>query len=254
MKIFDDTPMFLGCVVLMLFGWAESVVAQTPEDGTTVAVEDWTVLHLQNPRQRGTRPLPKTAKVRSLTDLQFTGPMPGHPYVLGNFESDGRWGLIDGYLQTVDGKNSALELCWADGFELEGIIEHAQFGGWYLLLGWDQERGYSLSNVKFKTSGSPWFLAEMRGGKSIADRTLEFDDFEWKGAQPFKLSVKNKQLTLIVGRTAVIETEIAAYQPGKVIVGVHDTNYGPKLMRIKSLRVRAVPNSAPDVETSESQN
>ena len=140
-----------------------------PEDFSGVIAEKkWSVLHLRNTRSRGTQKLSDAAKVMSLKDLIFAGPKPGHPFVLGNFDADGEWGLSNGYLLPTSGKNSAIQICWADQFEIEGIIEHAQFGGWFMLVGWDAGHGYSISNVKFKTSGSPWFV--IRNAWSKIDR------------------------------------------------------------------------------------
>lgn len=225
---------------LLYFSIVSETQAQPEDYQGVVAEKKWTVLHLRNARSRGVQPLSPKAKVRSVTELTFTGPKPGHPFVLGNFDADGEWGLSNGYLQRSSGKNAALELCWADQFEMEGIIEHAQYGGWFLLLGWDEGHGYSLSNVNFKTSGSPWFLGEMRGEKTIEESVIEFDHYNWKGSQPFKLSVKENVLNFVVGRTNVISTPLENYKQGHLVLGVYDTEYGPKPMRIQSLRVRSL--------------
>lgn len=215
--------------------------AQPGDYDGVVSEEKWNVLHLQNRRVKGTKPLSDSAKVKPLADLDFTGPKPGHPFVLGNYSADGSWHLVDDYIQKASGKNAALQLCWADQFELEGIIEQAGFGGFFFLVGWDQGRGYSLSNVNFKTSGSPWFIAEMKNTKSLEDSTIEFDHFNWKGEQPFRLAVEQNELTLRIGRSQVLSTPVKNYKPGLVVIGVHDTQYGPKPIRIKSLRVRSRP-------------
>lgn len=220
---------------------AEQVDHAPPENFSGIIAEKkWSVLHLRNTRSRGNQKLTSSAKVTSLPDLIFTGPKPGHPFVLGNFDADGEWGLSNGFLLPVRGKNSAIQLCWADQFELEGIMEHAQFGGWFMLVGWDSGHGYSISNVKFKTSGSPWFISEMRGEKSIEETTIEFDHFNWKGSQPFKLSVKNNEISLTVGRSNVFTTPLENYKPGMIVLGVYDTEYGPKPIRVQSLRVREI--------------
>lgn len=222
--------------------------AQSPEFDGVVAGDKWTVLRLQNRRSRGSRPLAANAKVKNLSELVFSGPRPGHPFVLGNYSADGEWGMVNGYLQKMKGEDAAFQVAWADQFELEGVAEHAQLGGWFLLLGWDQGHGYSVSNVKLKTSGSPWFVAEMRGAKSLEETVVEFDHFDWKGEQPFRVSVKNNTLTVTIGRAEVLETPLDNYKPGAVVWGVYDTEYGPKPIRIKSLRIRSLPkeNTAPD--------
>lgn len=205
-----------------------------------VAKEEWTVLHLRSSRLKGTRPLPKLAKVKSLEEFSLVGPKPGHPFVLGNFSADGKFGLIDGYVQRLNGHDAALSLCWADNFELEGIMEHAGFGGWFLLVGWDKGHGYGLSNVNMKVSGCPWYITEFRGSKAIEDKTTRLDDFDWKHEQPFKLTVKNKELTLEVGRFRVISMPLENYKAGEVIFGIYETEYGTKPIRVKSLRVRSI--------------
>lgn len=237
---------FLIFAILTLI-FCQSANAQPDEFDGVVAEKKWTVLHVQSRRFRGTKPLTKKSKLKQLDDLQFTGPKPGHPFVLGNYAVDGKWGLVNGYVQRLSGKDAALQLCWADQFELEGVIEHAQFGGWFFLVGWDKEHGYSLSNVKLKTSGSPWFVSEMRGAKSIEEKTTEFDHFNWKGEQSFSLSVKENELTLKVGRFNVLRTPLENYKPGAIILGVYDTEYGPKPIRIKSLRVRSLPSVTDDM-------
>lgn len=186
-------------------------------------------------------PLPKKSKLVPLDDLQFTGPRPSHPFVLGNFAADGHWGLINGAVGVIDGKNAALQLAWAEDFELEGIIEQTGLGGCFWLLGWDEGRGYALSNVVMKDSGSPWFLSEFRGGKAIEDRTLELEKFDWQGDQPFRLKIQENTFSLDVGRFHLFDRlPIEAYQPGRLIIGTYDTRYGAKGLRIKSLKIRAI--------------
>ncbi len=237
------SSVFVLFLLVSLFGtFAPSASAESESFEGVTAEPKWTVLHLQNRRLRGNQPLPAKSKVKSLSELSFTGPRPGHQFVLGHFAIDGEWGLTNGYIQKSKGKNAALQLCWADQFELEGIIEHAEFGGWFFLVGWDQGHGYSISNINFKTSGSPWFVSEMRGAKSLEDQTVEFDHFKWKGEQPFKLTVAENELKLVVGRIEVFKTPLDNYKPGMVVLGVYDTDYGPKPIRVKSLRVRSLPN------------
>jgi len=229
--------------VLMLLSLTTYAFSQPP-DGYKgiVAAEKWTVLHTPGRRANGTVPIGPQDKLQALADLQFVGPKPSHPYVLGNFAADGTWGIVGGFIQRTDGKNAALRLAWADQFEIEGIMEHAGFGGWFFLLGWDQGHGYVVNNVTLKESGSPWFVGEMRGNKTIEDRTVELPKFDWKGEQPFRLAVENNRLSLTIGRFQAIDGHpLEDYSPGLIVLGVHDTNYGPKNLRIKSLRIRSLP-------------
>lgn len=230
------------CLCVMLLCVLSSIAVAQPEDfkGVVAGERPEVIFVVGRPTARPAKLSPK-AKVVPLEDLQFTGPQPSHPFVLGNFAHDGEWGIVEGHIQLLDGRNAALQLAWADQFELEGIMEQAGFGGWFFLLGWDQGRGYALSNVTMKESGSPWFLSEFRGNKAIDGRTKEFDKFEWKHAQPFVLRVEKNKLSLKVGAFQVFNQEpLDGYSPGRIVFGVYDTRYGPRPARIRSLKIRAL--------------
>ena len=235
-------------VVSLLIALELSLSGQSfaqPEDFQgCVAGDKWTVLHQWGRRTRQPIPLSKNSLLVGLDDLQFTGPMPSHPFVLGNFAADGKWGLVNGYVQLLKGNDAALQLAWADQFELEGIAEHAGYGGWFLLLGWDQGRGIAINNCNMKVSGSPWFIAEFRGSRAIEDRTVEYDKFDWRKEQPFRVTVRDDALTLEIGRFKVFDQiPLNGYQPGRVVFGVYETRYGTKPIRFKSLRIRALPDT-----------
>lgn len=211
-----------------------------------VAGKEPTVLHLVSKPVDRVIALPKTAKITPLDDLQFTGPKPSHPFVLGNYAADGKWGISNGYVQLIEGKNAALQLAWANEFEMDGYMEHSGYGGWFLLLGWNDGRGFAVSNVNMKESGSPWFISEMRGGKAIADRTKEYEKFDWKDEQPFRFAVEDEAFSLEVGKFKVFTKEpLPGYTPGFVVLGVYDTRYGPKPLRLRSLRVKSLEGEAP---------
>jgi hypothetical protein len=201
----------------------------------------WIVLINPAAKIRGKRPLPEKGLVQSLPELRFTGPKPKHPFVLGEFAADGEFGLVDGALQLTSGGSAAVQLPEADEFELEGIMEHTEFGGWFMAVGWGQGRGYVLSNVTLKDSGSPWFLSELRGGAAIQDGTEDLEHFEWLRSQPFRLNVSKKELTLEVGeRTVADHVTMPNYEKGRVLLGVYDTRYGPKKLRVHSMRMRSL--------------
>lgn len=233
----------LCCVVCLVnLSPGSKLRAEPPDDFQgIVAGEDWEVLHRLNRRATGKRPFPKDGRLRSLDDLVITGPRPGHPFVLGNYAPEGQFGLVDGYLQMISGKEAAVELCWADQFELEGIIDLDQYGGWFFIIGWDQGHGYIVSNVNMIESGSPWFVTEMRGNKAIDGKTTEYDDFFWKRSQPFTMKVVDKQMILKVGKFDVLDVELSNYKPGRIILGIYETKYGTKPLRVQSLRVRERP-------------
>lgn len=208
----------------------------------------WKVLHRSVRPSANPRPLPPTGPIRPLTDFQFTGPNPAHPFILGNFATDGQFGVVAGGIQRVSGNNAAIRLCGqAEHFEIEGHIHAKDVGGWFLLLGWNDEfgNGYALHNVALKESGAPWFLTEFRGRKAIDDTTQRLREFEWNRPQDVTIRVVDKQLTFQLGASKVIDGEMLAnYQPGQIIFGVYDTRYGPRPIRIESLRIRAVEPSA----------
>lgn len=206
---------------------------------------------LFEPAPPNARPSLLTAKhkVVAIDELQFVGPRPTHPFVLGNFAADAKWGVANGWLTVAQGKNAALQLAWADQFELEGVMEQTGQGGWFLLLGWQNGRGYALSNVEMQKSGSPWFLTEFRGGKAIPDRTQEFDKFSWQGVQPFQLTVNDNALSLTIGKFKLFDRlPLEDYTPGQLILGTYDTRYGPKALRVRTLTIRALPAAEPAEE------
>lgn len=199
----------------------------------------WEYLHRASRRARGRRPLPAASPLEPLDDLQFTGPAPGHRFVLGHFVADGAWGVVDGGIQLVDGHSAALKLATAQNFELEGTIDMRDFGGWFLLLGWRDGRGYSVSNVTMRESGSPWFITEYRGDVAVPDAHEEIIQYAWRHEQDFKVTVKDKLLTFTLGRFKVLdEQSLPNYEAGDVIFGVYDTDYGPRPVSIRSLRIR----------------
>jgi hypothetical protein len=82
----------------------------------------------------------------------------------------------------------------------------------------------------------------MRGASAVADATQQLVKHDWNRQQPFRVTVKDKKFTLEVGKKKVInEQPIDNYSPGRVLLGVYDTRYGPKKLRILSMRMRAIP-------------
>ncbi|WP_437187764.1 hypothetical protein SH668x_001172 [Planctomicrobium sp. SH668] len=232
------TLLFFITSVLMT---SSSALAQPEDFQGAVAGPQQTTLFSGKMTRAGFLPLPKSSELLNLDELQFTGPKPSHPHVLGNFATTGSWGLVNGMLGVVEGSDTALQLAWAGDFELEGIMEQQGFGGWYCLVGWDDGRGFGIHNVVMKQSGSPWFVSEFRGSKAIEEGTIELEKFEWKGAQPFRMTVQNEELTLKIGKFTVIDrVPLEGYQPGRIILGTYDSRYGPKTMLIKSLKIRAL--------------
>ena len=196
------------------------------------------------------RELPMNGPIRSLPEFQFKGPRPAHPFMLGNFAADGQFGLRNGGIEQVTGRNAAVRLVeTADQFELEGRITMKDFGGWFMLLGWNEDtgNGYLVHNCTMRESGAPWFISELRGRQTVEDTTQEIMHQEWKQSQEFRVTVKEGQLTFQVGAMKILNADqLPNYQAGSVIFGVYDTRYGPRPVRIESLRVRALdPAAAP---------
>jgi hypothetical protein len=235
----------------------EEPPAADPEaEAFKVSLTDkWSVLVNPVRPRAGVVELGKKSPIQNVGEFTFTGPMVGHPFGLGDFAADGRWALVDGVAHPVEGKNALIHLTGADQFELEGIIHQEKIGGWLLLLGWNQGHGYSLSNVTLKESGSPWFISEYRGGKAIESTNNEVKQFEWKGDQPLRMLVQEKKLTVVVGKTAIVEDyPLENYSAGDLFLGTYDTRYGPKPIAVKSLRVRAAgagPEKGPKPKKSE---
>ena len=208
--------------------------------------DKWTVLVNPARPRAGVVPIPPKAPIHNLEAFQFKGPQIGHPFCLGDFVEDGQFALASGAAAVVEGKNALLSLGVADSFELEGIIELDGLGGWLMLLGWHEGHGYSLSNVTLKDSGSPWFVCEYRGNEAIVPTNNEVRQLQWKGVNPFRMSVKDRQLTVQVDKAFVVENyPLENYTPGELMIGTYDTRYGPRPLKIKSLRIRSPSEPKP---------
>ncbi len=216
-----------------------SGVANSAE--TKLTKGKWEVIH-QAKKSAGVKPLPKSGPLTNLAELKLTGSMKQDRFHLGEFAINGEFGLQDGLLARMAGRNAAVQLVSEVGdFELEGQIHTESLGGWFWLVGWKDGHGYGIYNVTLKTSGSPWFLSEFRGGNGIAETHQEINRYEWRGVESLRMSVISNRLTLQVG-TAVLarEVELPGYHSGAVIVGTYDTPYGPRELRVQGLRYRKV--------------
>jgi len=242
----------IGLLIVLFCGTGSVIGADNPPPATAVdevaddapeitLTKNWTTLFRASRRYPGVRPLAPNLPLKSLDDLQLTGPGQGHKYVLGQYASDGKWGTVDGAIQPIEGRNAALKLATARNFELEGTMELGELGGWFMLVGWNQGRGYSLINIGFRESTSPWFITEYRGSSAILEAHQEVGKFEWRREQTMHLTVRDQELNLVVGKVKVLDRQkLSNYDTGDVVLGVYDTNYGPRPMRILSLRMRAL--------------
>jgi len=219
----------------------EPAPAEASDVPTVTLTDKWSILVNPAKPRPGIIEFTEKSPIQNVDEFTFVGPMVGHPFGLGDFAEDGRWATVQGAAQPVEGKSALMHLEAADQFELEGIIHQEKLGGWLMLIGWNQGHGYSLSNVTLKDSGSPWFLCEYRGGEAIVPTNNEVKQFEWKGDQPFRMTVKEQQLSVTVGKTAILEDcPLENYTAGDVFLGTYDTRYGPRPVTVRSLRIRAL--------------
>ena len=114
----------------------------------------------------------------------------------------------------------------------------------WMAIGWGHVSGWPLAIVAIAPvlghAYSP-FLG-FRGGKAIQETHVEFPDFEWKGEQPFKVRVENNALSIEVGPQKVFDQQaLPNYEPGSIMLGTYDTRYGPRAVRLVTLRGRALP-------------
>lgn len=182
-------------------------------------------------------------KVPGLTALTFSGPGQNDPFVLGDFAVTGDWTSSSVGLTPAAGLSAAIELFRGEHFELDGVMTHTGFGGWFLLVGWNAEErsGYCISNFTTRMLRSPWHLTEIRGGVPVPRRTTEFRSLDWKREQPFRLTVSGQRAGLRIGQFAAFEKQrLANYQPGSIILGTYKNAYGPKPLILQSARVRAI--------------
>jgi len=233
-----------GCLASLSFGaLALPVSAQEPVLGK------WQVLHLTPKRAtNGIKDFAPNSGLANIETLDLKGPHPGHPFLIGTFAINGRFAIGNGSIQRTEGQNAAVSLGKQDNFDLEGIVDATGVGGMFLLLGWQDGHGNLVYNVTMRESGSPWHKCEILRGKAVVDSDHEMNRYEWKGPQPLVVRVLDGRLSLRVGTTRLAEeVELENYTAGDVLIGTYDTKYGPRGMRIHSLRVREI--SLPDEKT-----
>ncbi len=243
----------IGIVTAPLFsrpanGADESATENVTADASESTLDEapslekrWKIIH-QPPRRAtaAVRPLPKKFPAEVLGEFSFHGPRPGDPFLLGDVEADGEWGIAGGAVRRVKGKAAMLRLGRGESFELEGIINAEGLGGWFLLMGWKDGHGYAFYNVTLKESGSPWLVCEFRDAKGIESTHREISRYDWKGPRPFRMTVDNGKLTVTAGKeTLADQLELPNYHEGDLILGTYNTRYGAKPVQIHSLRVRA---------------
>lgn len=229
----------IGSAFSLLAGAETTLLTAARGDSAQELTEKWKVLHFTARPRRGVLRLPKSSPLEVLEDFEITGPKLNDPFLLGKSKVDGDWGIVNGLVQQVSGRHAALKLGRGENFEFEGVLRAEGVGGWYILVGWDKGHGYAIYNVNLKVSGSPWHVCEFRGGTGIDDTHEELNRYECRGAEGFRMSVVDGTLNLQINTTQVIEDlELPNYHEGDIILGTYDTKYGPKPVKIQSLRIR----------------
>jgi hypothetical protein len=215
---------------------AEAAEAPAP----LILTRSWVELYERQRASVGIKPLPEDTLLLPLEGFTMEGIKLDHPFLLGKFTSGGDWGVSRGVLQPIRGTDTALRLGRVGDFELEGTMHAQGLGGWFILFGWDNGHGYGLYNVEMKQSGSPWFICEFRDFKALESTHGEIEGSSWQRPARLTLQMKEKMLLLKIGNTTIVEDlECPNYSEGDLIVGTYDTRYGPKRLRIQSLRIRA---------------
>ncbi|ODA31249.1 hypothetical protein A6X21_22510 [Planctopirus hydrillae] len=200
----------------------------------------WEILFLP-PRQRkvGVQALPEKGPIKLVKTLNLSGPVKGHPHLLGEFAINGEFGILNNLLSRVTGANAAIEIGSAHQFELEGMMQAEGTGGWFFLLGWKDGSGHALFQIGTRTSGSPWFHCVFKEGAAEKDSHVEFGRMEWKGSLPVSLVVKDQAASLKVGTLQLAQNlPLRDYSEGGIYIGTYDTQYGPRNLQIQSLRLR----------------
>lgn len=224
----------------------EPTPAGEPKDGDAApaakvtAAKKWTTLFKWSPQAPL---LPKAlnddAQVVPLVGFDLTGQAQDN-VLIGEFKSEGNWSTSRAGLQPTE-PNSALLLAKAGDFELDGEMSADGLGGWFIGLGLHEGHGYLLYNVTLKTSGSPWFATELRDNRVLTGGPpVEVGRHVWKGYQPFRLVVEKNRLQLVVGKEQVVkDLDLENYHEGDLVMGSYNTKYGPKPLRIRSMRIRS---------------
>lgn len=215
---------------------AEAAEAPAP----LILTRRWIELYRPQRASVGIKPLPEDSLLAPLEGFTMEGIKLDHPFLLGKFTSAGDWGVSRGALQPIRGTDTALRIGRVGDFEFDGTMHAEGLGGWFLLFGWNNGHGYGLYNVEMKQSGSPWFICEFRDSKALESTHGEIPGSSWQRPARLTLQMKQKMLLLKVGKTTIVEDlECPNYGEGDLIVGTYNTRYGPKRLRIESLRIRA---------------
>lgn len=187
-----------------------------------------------------------------LNDYAIHGPYEDSPLFLSRFAADASWDVRNRMLQVPDGNNAVLKLGRAQDFILEGTADLSGPGGMFFIFGEDDEHGYGLSSTTMLKSGCPWQLFEFRANTAIDGTMQELAKYEPLRADSFRLAVIDSKLSFQIGRIDVFESiPLENYHLGDVLIGVYDTRYGPRKVKIKNLRARGVESEDANSESTD---
>ena len=240
-----------GFIAFLILGVAgASSVELRSEEKVTPLTAKWTTL-FSGKNAKPANKLPTSGRIQNVADLQLIGPGNGHPLLLGQWSSDGDWRIADGGIQLSKGHAAALQLARVTNFELNGELELEDLGGWFFLIGWHEGKGSALYSYTTKLSGTGWWICDFEDGKAVPDSNHQLKDFEWKHQQDFTLTAHQGELTLKVGKRFVCEKEKILAQAGDLMLGVYDTQYGPRKMKLANLRIREPETKKPAADQKE---
>lgn len=205
----------------------------------------WNVLY-----QAQWPPLQRQTALRGLhgdhvVPFQFRGPG-GDLNIVDGYQADGTWLVAgDGALARTGGPRGVLSLGQHNAFEGEWDLNAQGLGGWFVVWGWNGQRGQMLYNITLQTT-SIWYVYEAQQGRFV-NRKQAVSGYRWEGRQPFRMRVSDGQLNLTVGTTALVrDFAIGPQRSGTVYVGTAPTQYGPSPIQIYELKIRDLsPPAAP---------
>lgn len=241
---------FLSISLTILVANQISAAEETAAESSTEEVEgpSW-------PNNRWKVLFPTRAADTSLVplkDYSIHGPYEDSPLFLSRFAADTSWDVRDRMLQVPGGNNAVLKLGRAQDFILEGTADLSGPGGMFFVFGEDDEHGYGLSSTTMLKSGCPWQLFEFRAHAAIDGTMQELAKYEPLRADTFRLAVIDSKLSFQIGRIDVFESiPLENYHLGDVLIGVYDTRYGPRKVKIQNLRARGVESEEANSESAD---
>lgn len=225
----------------IVFVMATMFLAALPASSVIAKDKAWEILFYPQDENFNKRTLPDEFPMKIINDVHLEGVNKSDPFLFNDFHSSGLWGINKGRLTVTAGSDTMLQLGEAKDFELEGIIDAEGLGGWFILFGWNDDKGFMLYNVTLKKSGSPWMFTEIRGSRVVEGTHGEINRYDWKEDKPLYFQVKDNKVSLRADQFKIAdEIELPNYEGGEIFIGTYKTRYGPKQIRVKSLRIKNI--------------